>query len=349
MRLRKNKYYQEDVNYIKNLPIDWERLKGSSFLISGASGNIASFLIDVLMELNLDIRIYALGRNRARAEERFADYLEDPHFVFVQGDINRGIGLPNDIKADYIFHAASNTHPKDYSGDPIGTITTNVIGTYHMLEYAVTHGCRRFVFASSVEIYGENRGDVERFPEEYLGYIDCNTMRAGYPESKRTGEALCQAYLAKHGLDVVIPRFSRTYGPTLLPTDTKAISQFLKKGVAGEDVVLKSEGNQIYSYSYVADAAAAFLYCLLYGNCGEAYNVADPGSDVSLKELSQIVADDAGTRVVFELPDAAEAAGYSAATKAMLDASKLNALGWKARYDMRSGLVRTMDMLKEFE
>ncbi|MBR1629273.1 MAG: NAD-dependent epimerase/dehydratase family protein, partial [Lachnospiraceae bacterium] len=227
------------------------------------------------------------------------------------------------------------------------TITTNVIGANHLLSLAATKGCQRFVYASSVEVYGENRGDVERFDEHYLGYIDCNTMRAGYPESKRTGEALCQAYLAKYGLDVVIVRFARTYGPTLLESDTKAISQFIHKGVDRENIVLKSEGNQLYSYSYVADAAAAFLYSLLYGRTGEAYNVADEGSDVSLKDLAQIVADYTGKLVVFELPDAREKAGYSTATKAMLDASKLRSLGWNAHFDMKAGIERTIEMLSK--
>jgi nucleoside-diphosphate-sugar epimerase len=54
-------------------------------------------------------------------------------------------------------------------------------------------------------------------------------MRAGYPESKRCGEALCQAYIRQKGMDVVIPRFTRSYGPTMLDTDTKAISRFSRK------------------------------------------------------------------------------------------------------------------------
>ena len=374
MKIYDHELYKEDVAYVAGLAIDWERLRNKAFLISGASGNIASFLIDVLWAKDLGIKIYALGRNEQKAKERFAEYWDDDNFVFVAGDINQGINLPeaSDIadetfgaendpdkneklsdgvsdkrRIDYIFHAASNTHPKAYSSDPIGTITTNMLGTYHLLEYGAAHGCERFLFASSVEIYGENRGDAETFDESYLGYIDCNTMRAGYPESKRCGEALCQAYIAQKGMDVVIPRLSRTYGPTLLSTDTKAISQFIHKGVAGEDIVLKSEGNQLYSYSYVADAVSALLYCLLYGECGQAYNVADPGSDIALKDLARIVADCAGRQVVFELPDAKEAAGYSTATKAVLDAAKLRSLGWSAHYDMKDGLMRTIAILRD--
>lgn len=234
-----------------------------------------------------------------------------------------------------------------YSTDPIGTITTNIIGTQNMLDFAVAHNATRCAFASSNEIYGENRGDVEKFDEKYCGYIDSNTMRAGYPESKRCGEALCQAYIRQKSIDVVIPRITRSYGPTLLKTDTKALSQFLAKGVVGEDIVLKSEGTQYYSYLYVSDTVSGLLTVLLKGQCGEAYNIADDASDIMLKDLANIIAEYAGKKVVFEIPDAVESAGYSKATKARLDSTKLQTLGWRAEYDIKQGIIRTIDMMRE--
>ena len=217
------------------------------------------------------------------------------------------------------------------------------------MDFAVEKNTSRFVFASSNEIYGENRGDVEKFDESYCGYIDCNTLRAGYPESKRCSEALCQAYKTQKNMDVVIARLTRSYGPTLLKTDTKALSQFLHKAIAGEDIVLKSEGTQYYSYLHVADSVSGLLTVLLDGQNGEAYNIADDASDIMLKDLASIIAEYAGKKVVFEIPDKTESAGYSRATKARLDATKLQSLGWSARYDIKTGIERTIDILKEID
>ncbi len=200
------------------------------------------------------------------------------------------------------------------------------------------------MFASSVEVYGENRGDVEKFDESYLGYIDCNTPRAGYPESKRCGEALCQAYKKRYGLDVVIPRLSRIYGPTMLSDDSKASSQFIRKAIAGENIVLKSAGEQFYSYTYVTDAVSALLTVLLKGENGEAYNIADENSDIRLKDMAKLCAEAVGTKVVFEIPDANEAAGYSKSTVARLSNEKIKGLSWQAETNIESGIKKTIDI-----
>ena len=352
MKLSENAKYLEDVAYVAGLDIPWEKLNGKTVVLSGATGLIGSFLIDVLLQRNekngAGIKIVALGRSKERIYSRFGFSTDNEFFTAITQDVNDDINTElKEIKADYVLHLASNTHPLQYSTDPIGTVITNIIGLKNMLDYAADSKATRFVFASSVEVYGENRGDTEYFAEDYLGYIDCNTLRAGYPESKRAGEALCQAYMKQRELDVVIPRLSRTYGPSMLKSDTKAISQFIKKGVDCEDIILKSEGTQLYSYSYVADAVSGLLYCLFLGKSGEAYNIADPDSDITLRDMARLIADYAGKEVVFEIPDATEAAGYSKATKAILDSKKLKGLGWSAAYDMKKGLIRTIDVLRE--
>lgn len=352
MNIYNDDQYKEDIVYVADFDLPWEKLQDKSIMISGATGMIGSFLVDVIMYHNekrgMNCKVYALGRSEKRACARFPYCYDFPTYKFIEHDINKPL-IRDDIgKVDYVLHLASNTHPIAYATDPIGTIMTNIIGTRNMFDFAVAHNATRCAFASSNEIYGENRGDVEKFDESYCGYIDSNTMRAGYPESKRCGEALCQAYVRQEGLDVVVPRLTRSYGPTLLKSDTKALSQFLYKGVAGEDIILKSAGTQYYSYIYVADAVAGLLTVLLKGECGEAYNISDEDSDIMLKDLAAIIARYAGKKVVFEIPDALESAGYSKATKARLESAKLRKLGWKAKYDIKSGIERTLDMMKKF-
>ena len=309
--------------------------------------------MDVILEKNvlddLNCTVYALGRNEEKARKRFSKFANDSHFVFIPYDVKLPLARSDIGTVDYILHLASNTHPLLYATDPIGTITTNIIGVQNLLDFSVEHHASRFVFASSNEVYGENRGDVELFDEEYCGYINCNTLRAGYPESKRCGEALCQAYKVQKGLDVVIARLTRSYGPTMIKSDTKAISQFIKKGIAGEDIVLKSEGTQFYSYTYMADAVSGLLWVLLAGENGDAYNIAEERSDIMLKDLAAVIAGIKGKKVVFELPDAVEVAGYSKVTKARLNGHKLQCLGWRPKYDIKSGMERTIRILETME
>lgn len=348
MNLYTSDLYMEDVYSVGSLDLPWDKLQGKCLLLSGATGLLGSFLVDVIMEKNisdnLNCTVYALGRNEQKAKERFSKHSNDPNLIFISYDVKEPFFRDNLGSIDYVLHLASNTHPVQYSTDPIGTITTNIIGLQNMLEFAVKHNATRFAFASSNEIYGENRGDVEFFDEDYCGYINSNTMRAGYPESKRCGEALCQAYKAQKGLDVVIPRFTRSYGPTMLRTDTKAISQFINKAIQGEDIILKSSGNQFYSYTYMADAISGLIRILLCGESGEAYNIADVGSDITLRDLAILIARTTGHNVKYDIPDDVEKAGYSTATKARLDGTKIRRLGWKPKFDIRSGIERTIQI-----
>lgn len=353
MNLYDNVDYQEDIQSVMEINFPWNKLNDKSIMISGATGMIGSFLVDVILEKNLsdglNCTVYALGRNEQKANARFSKFVSDPYYKFIQYDVKEALARDDIGDVDYVLHLASNTHPLLYSTDPIGTITTNIIGVKNLLDFSVQHNVNRFVFASSNEVYGENRGDVEFFDEDYCGYINCNTLRAGYPESKRCAEALCQAYKSQKGLDVIIARFTRSYGPTMEMSNTRALSQFIKKAVEGEDIVLKSAGSQYFSYTYMADAVTGLLWVLFNGEGGEAYNIAEEGGDIMLRDLAEIIAKISEKKVVFELPDAIEAAGYSKATKARLDGHKLLNLGWKPQYDIEEGMRRTIDILKSLQ
>lgn len=327
-----------------------DRLRSKRIMLTGASGMIGSMLVDFLMLCNKEKRcscyIEAVVRNKAFAEERFNEYIMNGDLSVMVHDVN--CEFPEDtVVPDYIIHAASNTHPVAYAEEPVNTILANIYGTHNLLKLAAKNKNCRLVFLSSVEIYGENRGDTPSFDEAYCGYINCNTLRAGYPESKRVGEALCQAYIKQEGTDAVIVRIPRSYGPTMKFSDSKASAQFIKKCLNNEDIVLKSQGNQLFSYACAADDVTGILFAMTKGLCGEAYNLADKSSDVRLKEFAQIVAEIAGKKVIFEEASAAEKQGASSVTVSVMNGDKLKSIGWKPIYDIKSGTELTISVLKE--
>ena len=339
------------------MDIDPTALNGKTLLITGGTGMIGKWMIDHLLE-RVECKVVLLGRSKEKARQRFAEmHWKDGRLMFVQWDPSHptpllcsGAGETppplNDVSVDYVIHLASNTHPVAYATDPVSTIVMNVNAAKELLDLAVAKKVKRFVYASSVEIYGQNRGDCEKFSEGYCGYINCNTLRAGYPESKRCGEALCQAYIKQYGLDVVIPRIARVYGPTLLKDDTKALSQFIHNALEGKNIILKSEGKQHFSYLHVSDAVSGILTVMLKGKCGEAYNLADVRSDITLRDMASLVAEQCGCQVVFDIPDASESAGFSPVAVARMDSRRANEIGWVAHYDIFTGIRESIRQMK---
>jgi len=342
--------YIEDLCTIASANINWNQFKEKSILITGASGLIGTFLIDLLMyrntQYNNNITVYAVSRNKDKAVFRFKEHFNSNLFHYIQKDIQTPLEL--DASVDYVIHGASNTHPIAYATEPINTIMLSAVGTNSILDFSSKNSVKRTLFLSSVEIYGENRGDTESFNEDYCGYINCNTLRAGYPESKRVAESLCQAYIKEKNIDIVMARCSRVYGATMGDDDSKAIAQFIKNSINKENIILKSKGDQQYSYCYVADICSALLLLLIKGKNGDAYNISGNDYPLSLFEIAKILCDYSGKEIDFNIPSAIEAEGFSKTTKAILDTSKLCELGWKPQYSLKTGLIRTIKILSDY-
>ena len=336
---KENALYQQDLRNIVSMP-GIETLHGKTILITGATGMVGTHLIDALMLLG-DVKVYAVGRDKNRAMDRLGSYYDSPLFTFVEQDVCNK--FPSDIKPDIIIPLASNTHPLAYSQYPVETMLINIKGAEHALNLAVETGAT-VLYPSTVEVYGNAIGE-DTFSEDYTGKLNLSTSRSCYTESKRSAEAMCQSFIAEKGAKVKIVRLSRLFGPTMLITDSKASSQFIKKALAHEDIILKSEGNQLFSYTYITDAVRAMLQVLIYGEVGTAYNISCESCDVRLKEFAGLCAQYNGKDVIFELPSETERKGFSVAQKAILDNSRLRSIGWTPLYNMKEALWRTLDII----
>ena len=341
MRLADNQYYQnclrETFKYLKE--------KSGTILVTGASGLIGSCVIDALLLANdlheTKFTVFAVGRDASKLEERFGKRAD---LRFIIQDITAPFDCK--IKFDYIIHAASNADPKTYALYPVETILTNVCGSGRILEYCRQHPDARVLFTSSFEMYGrKSDGDVYR--ENDFGLIDHNDLRSGYPESKVVSELLFRSYHAEYGINCVIVRLSSIYGPTMKLNDSKAHAQFLTRGLEKKDIVLKSEGSQVRTYTFVIDAVSGIFKVLFDGVSGEAYNIANKDSVVSIKQVAANVAEICGVKVVFDLPDELEKQGFSKPQNCILDASKLEALGWRGAYPLYKGLETTVSILSQ--
>ena len=335
--------YKEDILQVFEQDLPWEKLSGANILVTGATGLIGGCLIEVLMtNPHRDYHVYASGRNEERARERFMEYSDDDVFNFVKFDVMQPVN--SDVDFDYIIHSASNASPNFFAKNPVEIIKSNVDGVAHLMDYGLNHGMKRFLYISSGEVYGE--GDGRIFTEDYSGYVNCATPRACYPSSKRAAETLCVSYADEYGADVVIARPCHTYGPHFTAQDNRVYAQFIRNILHGEDIVMKSTGEQFRSWCYVVDCVSGLLHILLKGKCGEAYNIADGDSNISIRDLAETIASVGGRNVVVDVPDDEENRGFNPVSKSVFSTEKLESLGWKAQNHIPSGLQNTIEEIK---
>lgn len=347
MSFYESKTFLDDLRTAVESVVDIGRLNGSSVMVTGASGLIGSYITDMLLlcnkERGSDITIYAIDLSEERLAERF-DGAKTDKLIFIEHNVN---DLPVfDHKVDHIIHAASNAFPAAFNNDPVGTIMSNIQGTKYLLDYGRDHGAKRFLYISSGEVYGQGDISLECFEETYGGYVDPTSARSCYPNSKRCAETLCVSYTKQYGLETVIVRPSHTYGANATKADNRANVQFVNKAVAGEDIVLNSAGNQMRSYTYIADTASAILTVLIKGESTEAYNIANPESRTTIAGLAQTIADQTGVKLIFADPDEVQKAELTPIAKQVLGSDKLEGLGWKGKYTVEQGVGHTLSIMR---
>ncbi|MBQ6021787.1 MAG: NAD-dependent epimerase/dehydratase family protein [Clostridia bacterium] len=324
-------------------------LEGKSVMITGAAGLVLSAVTDLLIRYNetheKKIGILAAGRWPEEMTGRFGDYTEKPYFTFVRYDASRtdnSITLP----CDYIIHGASNAFPEMIVKEPVETMLSNVLGVKYLLDYARECGAKRLLYISSSEVYGQKQS-AEPYREGEYGYIDLLSPRNSYSVGKRAAETLCASYAAEYGVESVIVRPGHIYGPTAAPQDNRVASAWSWAAAKGEPIIMKSDGAQKRSYCYCLDCASAILKVLLEGENTRAYNISNPASIVTIREMAALVAKAGNVPLSQAEATEAEKKGFNPMSNSSLDSAGLESLGWRGLFDAPRGFAHTVQILRE--
>ena len=344
-----NQIIRKDLEHISYANLPWEILRNKIILITGGSGFLASYLVKSLLTVGrlyqLNLKVICLARSLRSVESRLSSYLEDPDLSIVLHDISQP--LPNNFpRADYIIHSASQASPKYYGIDPVGTLLANSVGTMYLLNHAVKSHTEKFLFFSSGEVYGVPLNPNRLIGEQDYGYLDPINVRSCYAESKRVGETMCAAWGQQHGLHTSVVRPFHTYGPGMALDDGRVFADFVADVVAKRNIVLKSDGLAQRPFCYIADATIGFLTVLLSGSKAEAYNVANPDAEISIRDLAVLVANlfpERDIGVNFEVPVSNNAYLKSPISRSCPSIEKIKALEWKPTVSLHDGFRRTIE------
>ena len=344
-----NPTWISDIDKVIEVVPELDRLAGKSLMITGAAGLVCSAIVDIIFRYNdthdVKIKVLAAGRWPEEMSARFGDQVNREDFTFVVYDASKTDNVI-DVHADYIIHGASNASPNMIVKEPVETMMSNFIGMKYLLDYAKEQGTKRILYISSSEVYGEKEG-TEPYKEGQYGYIDLLKSRNSYSVGKRAAETLCASYADEYGMESVIVRPGHIYGPTASPYDKRVASAWSYAVAKGEDIVMKSDGSQIRSYCYCLDCASAMLKVLLCGENCHAYNISNPDSIISIKDMAEILSKSAGVELRMELPTEEERKGFNPMSNSSLESASLTGLGWHGCFDAETGFGHTVKILKE--
>lgn len=247
----------------------------STFLVTGAAGFIGSNLTEAIISMGYKVR--ALDDLSTGHYENIKQHEENPNFQFIHGDIK---DLETCMKAcdgvDYVLNqAAWGSVPRSIE-HPVFYCVNNVVGTVNMMEAARQAGVKKFVYASSSSVYGDEPNLPKREGRE-------GNLLSPYAVSKDCDELWAKQYQLHYGLDTYGLRYFNVFGRRQDPNGAYAavIPKFIKQLLAGEQCVINGDGRQSRDFTYIDNVIEANLKACLADSsaAGEAYNIAYGGRE----------------------------------------------------------------------
>lgn len=293
-----NPIIEADVEAIgRELAATAQPLSGTTLLVTGGSGFLCSYLLDIVAYLNDHVlrepcRVISLDNLRSGVADRVAYLARRKDFLFVNHDVSQPFD-PGE-RVDWIIHGAGIASPTFYRRFPLETIDVNVWGTRNMLDLARRSQSNSLLYMSTSEIYGDP--DAAHIPtrEDYRGYVSCTGPRACYDESKRLAETLCATYHQLYQTPVKVIRPFNVYGPGQRLDDKRIIPDLMTAALERRPIELFSDGRATRTFCYVADIARAIWYILLSDANGEAFNVGNDEGEITIGELAEVLREVAG-------------------------------------------------------
>jgi dTDP-glucose 4,6-dehydratase len=299
-------------------------------LVTGGAGFIGSHLCHRLLDEGCEVLVFdnlLTGRvgniESLLGHERFSfKHYDVTNYLYVDGPL------------DAILHFASPASPADFEKLPIQILKVSSLGTHKALGLAKAKGAR-ILIASTSECYGDP--EVNPQPETYWGNVNPIGIRGVYDEAKRFSEAMTMAYHRHHGVDVRIVRIFNTFGPRMQLNDGRAIPNFFRQAILGEDVTLYGDGSQTRSFNYV-DNLVEGIWRLLHSSYVGPVNIGNP-NELSLREMAEKIISLTGSRsqiVSMPLPP-----DDPKVRRPNIDLAKQVLDGWEPQISVADGLERT--------
>lgn len=299
-------------------------------LVTGGAGFIGShFVLYMLRHSDYTIRVLD-ALTYAGRRENLQEAEGNPRFEFLHGDVRSRETVERAMEdVEAVAHFAAETHVDRSILHPDAFITTDVYGTFVMLEVARQKGVQRFLHISTDEIYG----DIEQGIADEESPLRPNSP---YSASKAGADMLARAYFRTYRFPVIIARPSNTFGPRQYPE--KLIPFFTLRALENQPLPLYGDGSQVRDWLYVEDHVRALALLLDRGQVGEAYNIAG-GNERSNREVAQLILQilQKPESLIQTVPDRP---GHD--RRYALDTRKIRALGWQPQAHFETALRETV-------